>query len=435
MDEPQRLVAALALTRSTSPDVMSRIDQAEALIERTSHARPPLLGSAVSGSSRSDVETLIATVASIAVDMVNEAKIDVADTLARWALAAAEGVHGRSCSDIHSATAEALDALGRVYQARGKLGKAETMYRRALHISEHTLGRDHYDTAIILNNLASVLKDQCNLGEAEVTHRRALKIWEQTCGSDHPNTAASLGNLASVLNAQGRFGEAEAMHRRSLQIREQTLGRDHPDTASSLNNLAEVLKAQGKLGEAEVMHRRGLQIDEHTLGRDHPKTAISLSNLAGVLLAQDKLDEAEPLLRRAHSIADQALGPRHPSTLQFLHNLAVLLFELGRLDDAEPLFRRALCVTEKHPDYGPSHPMAVAARESLVDIHRRRLNPDRDPPHADTAAARPARDSDVDALQDLLAGARISRQCALCGAEHGRDGVQLKGCGLCGIVR
>jgi tetratricopeptide (TPR) repeat protein len=225
------------------------------------------------------------------------------------------------------------------------------------------------------------------------------------------------------------------MHRRVLQINENTLSQDHPNTAISLNNLAVVLHSQGKLGEAESMIRRALQINENTLSQDHPNTASSLNNLAEVLREQGKLGEAEPLIRRAYSIADRTLGPRHPSTLQYLHNLAGLLLRLGKIDDAEPLFRSALRVTEKHPDYGPHHEVAANARSALVQIQRRRLNHDRDPPHTDTAAARLACDSDVSALQDLLAGARISRQCAVCGAEHGRDGVQLRGCGLCGIVR
>jgi tetratricopeptide (TPR) repeat protein len=175
--------------------------------------------------------------------------------------------------------------------------------------------------------------------------------------------------------------------------------------------------------------------DVETFSLQHPNTATSLSNLAIVLTAQGKGKEAEPLYRRAHVIADRTLGPRHPSTLLYLHNLALSLLELGRLDDAEPLFRRALRLTEKHPDYGPNHPTAVRARDSLVYIQYCRIDPNTPQPQSDAAEARAARDSDVSALQDLLAGARISRQCDMCGAEQGRDGVQLKLCGLCGIVR
>ncbi len=111
--------------------------------------------------------------------------------------------------------------------------------------------------------------------------RRALDISERTLGHDHPTDATRLNNLASLLKDTNRLSEAEPLTRRALEIREQSLGPDHPDVAGSLNNLASLLKATNRLAEAEPLMRRCVVIlvsFRRRTGHDHPKWNLAIAN-------------------------------------------------------------------------------------------------------------------------------------------------------------
>ena len=83
--------------------------------------------------------------------------------------------------------------------------------------------------------------------------RRALAITEASLGKDHPNVATELSNLATLLRVTNRLAEAEALYRRALAITEASYGSDHPTVAIRLNNLAGVLRATNRLSEAEPL--------------------------------------------------------------------------------------------------------------------------------------------------------------------------------------
>ena len=154
--------------------------------------------------------------------------------------------------------------------------------------------------------------------------KRALAISEKTLGAQHPDTATSLNNLAALYNSQGDYAAAEPLYKRALAIYEKTLGAQHPDTATSLANLAGLYESQGDYAAAEPLYKRALAIDEKTLGAQHPNTATSLNNLA-LYKSQGDYAAAEPLYKRA-----LAIGESHPHTATTLKNLSVLYEEMGK---------------------------------------------------------------------------------------------------------
>jgi tetratricopeptide (TPR) repeat protein len=226
---------------------------------------------------------------------------------------------------------EGLDAttqsinLARKYATQGKYAEAESLYQRALVVSQKTLGPDHPTIAIILNNLANLYMDQGKYFEAEPLYQRALAIREQALGADLPDTATSLNNLANLYMDQGKYELAEPLYQRALATYERVLGPDHPNTARSLNNLAVLYNNQGKYELAEPLYQRALATNERVLGPDHPETARSLNNLAGLYDNEGKYELAEPLYQRALAINERMLGPDHPNTVSARKNYADLL--------------------------------------------------------------------------------------------------------------
>jgi len=71
-----------------------------------------------------------------------------------------------------------------------------------------------------LNNLASLLLATNHHVEAEALMRRAIAISEQSLGSDRSDMAIYLNNLAQLLQHTGRLSEAEVIIRRNLAILE-----------------------------------------------------------------------------------------------------------------------------------------------------------------------------------------------------------------------
>jgi len=195
--------------------------------------------------------------------------------------------------------------------------------------------------------LAELYREQGKYDDAEPLYKRALEISEKSLGSAHPDVASSLNNLASLYQHQGKYDDAEPLFKHALVIREKSLGSAHPDVASSLNNLASLYQHQGKYDDAEPLFKRALEISEISLGSAHPSVATNLNNLALLYQHQGKYDDAEPLFKRALEISEISLGSAHPDVASSLNNLASLYKAQGKYDDAEPLYKRALEISEK----------------------------------------------------------------------------------------
>ena len=285
-----------------------------------------------------------------------------AEPVLRRALAITETTLGPD----HPYVAIRLNNLASLLDDTGDYGGAEPLLRRALAIDEKTLGPDHSNVATRLNNLATVLKHKGDNAGAEPLFRRALAINEKALGPDNPDVAIDLNNLAVVLDDKGDYAGAETLYRRALAIGEKTLGPDHPDLATRLSNLAELLYKKGDLTGAEPLLRRALAIDEKALGPSHPFVAIALNNLATVLEQKRDFAAADPLLQRALAIDEKALGPDHPDISIRLSNLGLLRELQGDHAGAEPLLRRALAVAEKA--LGPDHPNVAKDLDNLAYV-------------------------------------------------------------------
>ena len=148
----------------------------------------------------------------------------------------------------HRDLATAMNNLGFLYKAQGKLAAAEPLYKDALAMKKRLFKGDHPDVATGLNNLASLYQAQGKLADAEPLLKDALAMDKRLHKGDHPDVARSLSNLASLYGAQGRLAAAEPLHKDALAMRKRLFPGDHPDVAKSLNNLAGLYCAHGRPG-------------------------------------------------------------------------------------------------------------------------------------------------------------------------------------------
>ena len=76
----------------------------------------------------------------------------------------------------------------------------------------------------ILNDEVVSLYQKGEYTRATKVAKKALHIAEETLGKNHPDVALSLNNLARLYYGQGDYEAALPLYRRSLQINEETPG-------------------------------------------------------------------------------------------------------------------------------------------------------------------------------------------------------------------
>lgn len=319
--------------------------------------------SCVSTAGQQDVSERLTKLNVEVAKLTRGGKYSEALPLARRALELSE----KTLGPAHPNVATALNNLALLYRDLGDYAQAIPLMRRALVILEKALGPEHPNVGAALNNLAELYHTTGDYAQAEPLYQRAFQIDEAALGPNHPSVAGDLNNLAELYRDTGNYAQAEPLNRRSLAILEQALGPEHPSVATSLNNLAELYRNLGDYAQAELLNRRALAIKETALGPAHPGVAISLNNLAAVYDDLGDYAQAEPLYRRSLAIREKALGPKHPNVAFSLNNLALLYANLGDFAQAEPLNRRALAIWEQA--LGPEHPSVALALNNLAGLY------------------------------------------------------------------
>jgi protein O-GlcNAc transferase len=276
--------------------------------------------------------------------------------------------------------AHALHLLGVIAYQRGRIEAAIGLIERALkelgdlpeaHLdfgnSLCAAGRfadaaNSYRRAITLksdygmaySNLARALNEQGLFAAGLESSRRAIELIPDLLGGQL-NYAASLMGLE-------RFAEAEAPLRRALELQ--------PDSAKLHSDLGGVLTELARFGEALASYRRALKLA--------PNEAAVHNNLGRCLQAQKRFDEAatsyhralalKPDLAEAHNNLGtvlQCLGETEaavasceralklqPRNAVIHNNLGCALRVQNRRDDAVASYRRAVALM---PDYAQAH--------------------------------------------------------------------------------
>jgi tetratricopeptide (TPR) repeat protein len=257
--------------------------------------------------------------------------------------------------------AETHNNLGNAYARQGRLDRAVSSYRRAVHLNWR-LVEAH-------NNLARALLDLRHFDDAAASCRRAIDL--------RPWFAEAHDNYGSVLIALGRLEDAEASFQRAIAI--------EPEFAEAHNNLGNVLLQRGRLQEAAASYRRALDANpnlaeahsnlgsalrglgqlEEALGHYdralliNPRFLDAHCNRATVLRLQRRTEQARKSGRRALDI-----NPRCTAALMIL---AEACADGGRFADAEALFNEAISIEPDSPEAWAG--LARVRRMTAADAH------------------------------------------------------------------
>jgi protein O-GlcNAc transferase len=210
--------------------------------------------------------------------------------------------------------------FGNALAALGRLGEAETHFRRAI-----SLDPQHAETH---NNFGNALAEQGRLEEAQVHLRHAIAA--------RPGYAEAHYNLANVLGRLDRTNEAVTQYHEAIAL--------NPRFANAYYNLGHALNQQGKLTQAAECYRQAVALE--------PDRADFHNKLGIVLHELGQFFEAEACYRRA-----LAQRPDHALTLGYL---AAALRQSGRVEEAITCVGRALAFASD-PDSAPIHTNLIFA--------------------------------------------------------------------------
>jgi tetratricopeptide (TPR) repeat protein len=228
-------------------------------------------------------------------------------------------------ADNQPGMAKSCYQLGLLAQIRGDLAGAEQWLRGALAIEQET--GDTSGAAITYSELGVVAAESGRLREAEQWLRAALAIDERS--GDRFGMAATLHQLATVAMLDGRLAGAEEWYRQSLAI-EQEVG-DHAGMAGTYHQLGLVAQLRGELADARQWHRASLALRQQAGDRrDMASTYLALG-----LVAEEAGDLPEALewMTRCVAMFDDFLDPQAQSAPGHLARLTEML-GIGALAEA-----------------------------------------------------------------------------------------------------
>jgi serine/threonine protein kinase len=331
-------------------------NSANLLSQRGEHAEAERIYEQVLRARRSgsDERAMLATMNSLAGELLLQSKLPEAERLYQQVLEASQRILGPD----HPETLNALHNLALTLSTQpDRVNEARPLAEKTLEARRRILGPEHWHTLAALNTLAGLFYQQGNLVEAGRLYGDLATTSQRVLGRDHDLSLTAQNNLAKALAGQGKLKEAEDLYRQTLEVRRRVLGAGHPATLSTLNNLAYLLHSEGQFAEAEAAYRQVLGHRRPVPGQETQDALFAMNGLAGVLLDREpltpsRLAEAESLCQRVVAARRQnaAIGRRYLANA--LDTLGRALLEKGQPAEAEPLLREAVDIYAKNPRAG-----------------------------------------------------------------------------------
>jgi tetratricopeptide (TPR) repeat protein len=259
---------------------------------------------------------------------------------------------------------DALNNLGLVLQAEGRIAEARQFLERAVGLSRKSAD-DLPRTLTLMSNWGDVLGDLALYPQAEQILREVVDRRRKLLGGNHPQVPLALMKLAWLLYLRGSYAEAEATSLAALDGFRRTVGPDHYNVISTTNNLGRLYREIGRAEDAEACFRKALDLGRRKLGPAHAAIASYQTNLGVALMERGDLNAAESLFRDSLAICRQPRAPTR-QTAAVLAAYGRLLVAKGALAEAEPMLTEALAL--RQAQFGKSHPVTADSLLLLAQL-------------------------------------------------------------------
>ncbi|KAJ5551040.1 Tetratricopeptide-like helical [Penicillium sp. DV-2018c] len=219
----------------------------------------------------------------------------------------------RDASPRSALAEEALEA-GRISLMQNQKQLGQELILESLSLHEQIYGILHPEVAKLYHQL-SMLYYQTDEKEAAVElARKAVIVTERTMGVDSADTILSYLNLSLFEHASGNTKTALVYIKHAMDIWKIIYGPNHPDSITTMNNAAVMLQHLKQYTDSRKWFEASLAVCENLFGRDSINTATILFQLAQALALDQDSKAAVGKMREAYNIFLAQLGPEDRNT-------------------------------------------------------------------------------------------------------------------------
>ncbi|KAI9740746.1 MAG: Intracellular distribution of mitochondria [Claussenomyces sp. TS43310] len=253
---------------------------------------------------------------------------------------------------------EALEA-GRISILQGQKKLGQELLLESLSLHEQIYGILHPEVARVYNTL-SMLYYQLEEKEAAVElAKKAVIVSERTLGVDSAETLLSYLNLGLFGHANGDTRLALTYIRHALNLWKVIYGPNHPDSITTINNAAVMLQHLKVYHDSRVWFEASLNICENVFGKQSINAATLLFQLAQALALDQDSKGAVNRMRESYNIFLTELGANDKNTKEAENWLEQLT------QNAVSIAKHAKTVQERRVRAG----IRIAPRVTLGQTH------------------------------------------------------------------
>ncbi|KAJ5577616.1 Clustered mitochondria protein [Penicillium hispanicum] len=208
---------------------------------------------------------------------------------------------------------EALEA-GRISLMQNQKQLGQELILESLSLHEQIYGILHPEVAKLYHQL-SMLYYQTDEKEAAVElARKAVIVTERTLGVDSADTILAYLNLSLFEHASGNTKAALVYIKHAMDLWKIIYGPNHPDSITTMNNAAVMLQHLKQYADSRKWFEASLSVCENLFGKQSINTATILFQLAQALALDQDSKAAVGKMRDAYNIFLAQLGPEDRNT-------------------------------------------------------------------------------------------------------------------------
>ncbi|XDG01145.1 hypothetical protein ABKA04_000760 [Annulohypoxylon sp. FPYF3050] len=181
-------------------------------------------------------------------------------------------LHEQIYGILHPEVARAYSSLAQIYYQLEEKEAAVDLARKAVIVSERTIGVDSAETLLYYLNLGLYVHGSGDSKVALAYVKHALDLWKIIYGPDHPDSITTLNNAAVMLQHMQAYHESRIWFEQALAVCERVMGKQSLPAASLLFQLAQALALDNESKAALGKMRECYNIFLHQLGPENNNT-------------------------------------------------------------------------------------------------------------------------------------------------------------------
>ncbi|KAI2626650.1 clustered mitochondria-domain-containing protein [Hypoxylon sp. NC1633] len=181
-------------------------------------------------------------------------------------------LHEQIYGILHPEVARSYSSLAQIYYQLEEKEAAIDLARKAVIVSERTIGVDSAETLLYYLNLGLYVHGFGDSKTALAYVKHALELWKIIYGFDHPDSITTLNNAAVMLQHMQAYHESRIWFEQALSVCERVMGKQSLPAASLLFQLAQALALDNESKAALGKMRECYTIFLHQLGPENNNT-------------------------------------------------------------------------------------------------------------------------------------------------------------------